>query len=111
MAAQSLPQDTRLFHDMGYGSYLIWALPNVRVFADPRIELYPLAYWQRYLKIERGDNALAELQQLGATHALLNKSSQSTLVDVLRAANSGWQEQYTDDQSVFFALITPGGAQ
>ncbi len=35
----------KLFNDMGYGSYLIWAVPEQKVFMDPRIELYPLQQW------------------------------------------------------------------
>ncbi len=111
MIEHPLPNNARLFHDMGYGSYLIWALPDVRVAADPRIELYPLEYWQRYLKIERGENALAELQQLGATHALLNRSGQAKLIDILHQADSGWQQLYADEQTVFFERITAGESQ
>ena len=46
------PIDGRLFNEMGYGSYLDWALyPGTQVFVDPRVELYPLAIWQDYLAI------------------------------------------------------------
>src|SRR5215510_8705731 len=42
----------RLFNEMGYGSYLDWALyPQMQVFADPRVELYDLTLWQDYLAI------------------------------------------------------------
>ncbi|MDF1515884.1 MAG: hypothetical protein P1S60_18900, partial [Anaerolineae bacterium] len=32
----------KMFNEMGYGSYFIWALPDTGVFIDPRVELYPL---------------------------------------------------------------------
>ncbi len=32
----------RLFNEMGYGSYLIWALPDQKVFVGPRVELLSL---------------------------------------------------------------------
>lgn len=101
-----LPADARLFHDMGYGSYLVWALPEVRVSIDPRIELYPLADWQRYQRITRNQNALAELADLQATHALLSRLDQPELIETLAAPGSGWTQRYADDRAVFFERIT-----
>jgi hypothetical protein len=106
LQAHPLPSDARLFHDMGYGSYLIWALPQVRVCADPRIELYPLEHWQRYQRIARGEHALAELDRWAATHALLSRSEQPALITVLAASGSGWRRVYDDEQTVFFERST-----
>lgn len=103
-----LPADARVFNDMGFGSYLMWALPQVRVAADPRIELYPLAFWQRYRQIMRNENARAQLQELGATHLLLSRAGQPELIADLAAPNSGWTQQYADDTAVFFARSTTG---
>lgn len=105
LQTQPLPANTRLFHDMGYGSYLMWALPEVRVYTDPRIELYPLAIWQRYQRIARNENAQAELASLGATHALLSRSGQPELLGMLASQGSGWTQRYADDQAVFFERI------
>lgn len=102
LQAHPLPADARLFHDMGYGSYLMWALPEVRVCVDPRIELYPLELWQRYRRIVRDENARAELNSLGATHALLSRQDQPELIATLAAAGSGWSQRYADDHAVFF---------
>jgi hypothetical protein len=103
-----LPSDARLFHDMGYGSYLMWALPGVRVYIDPRIELYPLAVWQRYQRIARAENAHAELDDLQATHALLSRQDQPELITELAATGSGWTERYADERAVFFERTTQG---
>ena len=52
---RATPVDGRLFNEMGYGSYLDWALyPTTQVFVDPRVELYPLALWQDYLAVRDG---------------------------------------------------------
>jgi hypothetical protein len=44
----------KIFNDMGYGSYLIWALPEQGVFVDPRVELYPYEQWLDYVRITNG---------------------------------------------------------
>lgn len=106
LQAHPLPADARLFHDMGYGSYLMWAMPDVRVYTDPRIELYPLAIWQRYQRIARNDNARAELASLQATHALLSRAGQPELITALADAGSGWTQRYADNQTVFFERTT-----
>ncbi len=108
---QRLPAHTRLFHDMVYGSYLIWALPETRVFVDGRIELYPYDLWLRYRQIDRGENALAGLAELQATHALLSRAGQAKLIGVLDAAGSGWRQVYADDVAVIFQRTSAGGTQ
>lgn len=108
---QQLPTDTRLFHDMVYGSYLIWALPDVPVFVDGRIELYPYELWLRYREIDRGENALAGLAELQATHALLSRAGQAKLIDLLAAPGSGWREAYSDNIAVVFERIPQSGVK
>ena len=41
--------DGRIFNDMAFGSYLIWAAhPEYQVFSDPRIELFSQEIWDDY---------------------------------------------------------------
>ena len=40
LEAAHLPADTRLFNDYNYGGYLIWRLPQYRVFVDGRADIY-----------------------------------------------------------------------
>lgn len=108
---QHLPVDTRLFHDMRYGSYLIWALPELRVFVDGRIELYPYDLWLRYRQIVEGEDALVELDKLGATHALLSRDGQPELNSLLSAERSGWRQLYADEIALVFERTSPGGSQ
>lgn len=102
LQAHPLPVNARLFHDMTYGSYLIWALPDVKVYVDGRIELYPYEEWLRYRRIANNENARAELRTLGATHALLSRDGQAELIADLSQPNSGWTQRYADDQAVIF---------
>ncbi len=88
----------RLFHEMGYGSYLIWALPEQKVFVDPRVELYPYEQWQDYLRITRGVRYNELLQQYGADRVLLDVELQPELARVL-ADDPLWEQEYADERA------------
>ena len=62
----------RLFHEMGFGSYLIWAAPEQRIFIDPRIELYPFEQWRDYISLGQGNNARELLARYQIDAALLS---------------------------------------
>ncbi|MDX9952732.1 MAG: hypothetical protein RBT75_01480 [Anaerolineae bacterium] len=85
-----------LFNEMGYGSYLIWALPEQGVFIDPRVELYPYEQWMDYIRIGQGTRSLALLEQYGVDRVLLDVKPQKELVCVLEAAPE-WRQEYADD--------------
>lgn len=88
-----------LFNEMGYGSYLIWSLyPEAKVFADPRVELFPLELWQDYLSLSRGQQVEALLARYTIACVLLDRDNQPNLSAVL-ATLPGWQRTYNDAQS------------
>jgi hypothetical protein len=85
----------RLFNEMGYGSYLIWALPGRSVFIDPRVELYPFEQWQDYTYISHGVRYNQLLEKYGADRILLDKELQPELAGVL-ASDPSWEKEYED---------------
>jgi hypothetical protein len=85
----------RLFNEMGYGSYLIWALPGRSVFIDPRVELYPFEQWQDYIYISHGVRYNQLLEKYGADRILLDKELQPELAGVL-ASDPSWEKEYED---------------
>jgi len=87
-----------LFNEMGYGSYLIWAVPEQKVFIDPRVELYPLSQWEDYIEIEKGHHYADLLAKYGADRVLLDKKIQSGLAGEL-AKDTGWVLEYSDRQT------------
>lgn len=97
------PIDGRLFNEMGYGSYLDWALyPATQVFIDPRIELYPLALWNDYLAIRdaRDYNALL-LDKYDVERVLLDRITMPRLAAAL-AADARWQREYADARAEIY---------
>ncbi len=87
-----------LFNDMVYGSYLDWAVPDQKVFVDPRTDQYPYTMWQDYLRISNGIRSIELLDQYKADRILLNKSKQAELITVLES-EPNWKLEYEDDLS------------
>ncbi len=94
----------QIFNEMGYGSYLIWAAPEQKVFIDPRVELYPLDMWEDYIHITNGVRSLDLLTAYGADRVLLDRGSQEELSLVL-ASSAEWQREYRDDYTEIWRRI------
>ena len=96
----------RVFNDMAFGSYMIWAAqPTYQVFADPRIELFPENVWNDYQVISRTAQGWEEkLEQYGVNTLVLNPVAQAALTE--KAAASGeWQLVYKDHTAQVFQRV------
>ena len=88
----------RLFNEMGYGSYLIWALPEQGVFIDPRVELYPYDQWMDYIHINNAVKYNDILTKYGVDRIMLDKELQPNLAAVL-PEDRQWKLEYTDQNT------------
>jgi hypothetical protein len=88
----------RLYNEMGYGSYLIWADSEQGVFIDPRIELFPYNLWMDYIHINNGTNYEEILSKYGVDRILLDKNIQPDLAGAL-STDSFWKLEYDDQNS------------
>ncbi len=88
----------RLFNEMGYGSYLIWALPEQKVFVDPRVELYPYELWLDYIRISRAARYNELLRRYGIDRVLIDKVLQEELVRALEE-DPQWEKEYEDERA------------
>jgi hypothetical protein len=84
-----------IFNEMGYGSYMIWALPEQEVFIDPRVELYPYNLWLDYIKISNGINYNSLLQKYGADRLIVDTVTQAGLISALQT-DPIWRQEYAD---------------
>jgi hypothetical protein len=84
-----------LFNEMGYGSYLIWALPQGSVFIDPRVELYPFEQWADYIDISQARHYDQLLTKYEVDRILLDRTIQAELSEVL-ASDPSWHREYED---------------
>jgi len=107
-ALQELPQrPQRLFHAMSYGSYLIWAAPEQKVFIDPRIELYPFEQWRDYILLGQGVEVEALLAKYRIDGMMLSIEEQAPLLEYARTHANVWREVYADEETV--VLVRSGG--
>ena len=98
------PPRGKLYNEMVFGSYIMWALyPKTLPSADPRIELYTDAFWENYLKFQSNpQNAGAILSRAGYSDALLNPELQKPLVDEL-SKTRGWKKyQFKSGPAILF---------
>jgi hypothetical protein len=96
-----------LFNEMGYGSYLIWAVPDQGVFMDPRVELFPYDQWLDYIHVNNATNYNEILAKYGVDRILLDKKLQSNLVASLPKDHQ-WKLEYDDQYAqVWFKTSAP----
>ncbi|MFN3762296.1 MAG: hypothetical protein ACK4WK_03725, partial [Anaerolineae bacterium] len=94
----------RLFHEMGYGSYLIWALPQQGVFVDPRVELYPYEQWLDYIRISRGVRYNELLERYGADRLMVDRELQGELIRALED-DPRWEREYADERTEIWRRV------
>ena len=96
------PPGMRLFNEMGYGSYIDWALyPQAQSFIDPRVELFPLQQWQDYVAITEARDYNTLLAKYGVTHVMLDHKLQPALSKAMEN-DQAWQRVYNDEQTAIY---------
>ena len=101
MLEEKLPAP--VFADLAFGSYFDWAaVPQYRVFVDPRFELYPVEIWDDYVRINAA-NADWEnrLEKYGIQTLMLHPQNQSALIAAALQARD-WEKLYQDEAAVIF---------
>jgi hypothetical protein len=100
------PIDGRLFNEMGYGSYLAWALyPQVQVFVDPRVELYPRDLWEDYIAItEARDYNSLLIDKYNVSRVMLNRTLQPKLAEAMRS-DPRWEREYADEWAEIYRRV------
>jgi hypothetical protein len=90
-----------MYNTYGYGGYLIWALPERKVFIDGRGDLYEVGgAFSDYLEVANlKPAAFAVLRSYGIRSCLLERTE--PLATVL-GAHPDWRREYSDDVSVLF---------
>jgi len=91
-----------MLNEYEYGGYLMWALPEQKVFIDGRADIYDwagvLGEYARWAVLEDDPNLL--LKKYGIRYCLLDKAEAMVRVFPLMP---GWKQVYADDLVVIFA--------
>jgi hypothetical protein len=97
-----------LFHEISFGSYLIWAAqPEYRVFVDSRIELYPPELWFDYIAVAGAQANWEEvLEKRGIETLMVSPTAQARLVAEARESPR-WEQVYEDEAAVILRRRAP----
>ena len=97
-----------MLNDYTWGGYLIWAMPEHKVFIDGRADVFEwtgvFAEYSRWASLEEDPNRL--LDKYGVQFCLLRKSAPASL---LLSYLPGWAKAYSDDQAAVF--VRRGGSE
>src|SRR5262249_14239256 len=99
-----------MLNAFNFGSYLLYALPDVPVAIDQRVcSLYPGSFYERYIGAASSPQALRALaDELGATWALVEYDPFSRQ---MAADPATWRLLYFDDRALIYARTQTGGFQ
>jgi hypothetical protein len=96
-----------MLNDYGMGGYLIWALPEEKVFVDGRGDVYDwtgvLEAFQRWALLEEDPQLLLNRYHIGFC-ILASGSPMSRVIPYL----PGWRKAYTDSRASVFVRQSPG---
>ena len=102
LRAMARPTD-RLLNPQPWGSWFEFALPELPVAIDSRIELFPPAVWDAYERIVGGgDGWASQLKTWGATIAVAGPEESGFTA---RLGAMGWRTTYTDEDGSI--LVAP----
>lgn len=94
----------RLYNPQPWGSWFEFALPELPVAIDSRIEFFPAAVWDAYDQVATGAAGWpAQLARWGVTMAVV-RTGDDDLTG--RLATAGWQRAYSDPDGAI--LLAPG---
>ncbi len=91
-----------LWTEMGFASYVEFALPERPVWIDTRVQLYPVQQWEQYREITYGYDGWEEkLAASGANLVMISTASQPRLVALMQKS-ANWCELYRDETALIY---------
>jgi hypothetical protein len=91
-----------LWSEIGFSSYLEFALPQRPTWIDTRFEVFPVTQWQAYQAISEGRQDWESLlDTTGVNLLMVSPQNQPQLLTALESSPA-WCEQYHDDVAVIY---------
>ena len=104
---RTLPMPRRIFHSEAYGSYMIWASPEIPVFIDTRIDLYTPSQWSDYLAVTNARYDWKEILERHRIDTLFLDREAQVLLIAAASRDSVWERRYEDERSVILLRRDP----
>jgi hypothetical protein len=91
-----------LWSEIGFSSYLEYALTSRPVWIDTRFEVYPAEQWERYQAINKAEwDWQSNLDQENINLLMVSKINQTRLLEALQDSPA-WEQIYQDPVAVLF---------
>ena len=103
LLASTGPGD-RLYAEQRWGSWFEYALPDVPVMVDTRIELFDEDVWSDYLAVAGGRADWADVLERWGVTAVAVAADNEELVPFI-SADPGWELQHEDEEGVVFLRV------
>jgi hypothetical protein len=94
----------RLYNDYGYGGFLLWWLPDIKVFIDGRMPAWrseQRAILRDYMALTGADPDLSILRKYSIDWALVKRR---TPLEEGLARDGAWSRMYADDKAAIYRL-------
>lgn len=99
----TLPEGSAVMMHQPWASWTELALPEVKVFVDSRIELYPEAVWLDYGQVAFAGARWAEVLDRWRPDAIVAATEWDLLAKLRR--NPAWRISYEDEDGVLFVRV------
>ncbi len=97
-----------LWSEIGFSSYLEFALPQRPTWIDTRFEVFPVTQWQAYQAISEGRQDWGSLlNATGVKLLMVSQENQPQLFSALKTSTT-WCERYLDDVAVIYQYCEGG---
>jgi hypothetical protein len=91
-----------LWSEIGFSSYLEFALPSRPTWIDTRFEVFPVEQWEQYRALNSSEwNWQALLDEAAVNLLMVSKSEQLRLMAALEASPA-WYPVYRDEVAVIY---------
>ena len=101
---EAVPEGSRVVVPQPWGSWFEYALPEVAVFVDPRIELFSEDVWDDYRALRFTGADWHEVLERWEVDAIVVDLRDWTLQDELDT-DPGWRRTYQDEQSAVYVRV------
>jgi hypothetical protein len=106
-ARGAVPPGAHVFASEVYGSWFEFSAPDLPVFVDPRIELFPSDVWNDYFAVEEGRAGWEEtLRRWNVDVVVLHPDWASGLLKVI-PESTGWRLVTTSPDGSVYARVVP----
>jgi hypothetical protein len=91
-----------IFNPMGWGGYLMWFNPELKIFADGRVDPFPAQVWNDYEIILRGEAGWEDLLDRYKIELVIGSKEMTGTLICNSSNSSRWKKVFDDSHGTVF---------